>query len=72
MDLVHLQGVVWYLECGSQHVPELEVDKFKLLEAAGGVVLEDEALASLDDKTRDKLFAQDNTTTKPSKCDWVL
>jgi hypothetical protein len=36
----------------------LEVDKFKSLEVVGGVVLEDEALASLDDKTRDKLIAQ--------------
>jgi hypothetical protein len=53
----HLRGVAWYLEYGPQHVLELEVDKFKSLEAVGGVVLEDEALAGLDDKTRDKLIA---------------
>jgi hypothetical protein len=33
------------------------VDKFKSREAVGGVVLEDEALVGLDDKTRDKLIA---------------
>jgi hypothetical protein len=38
-------------------VPELKVDKFKSLEAIGGVFTEDEALACLDDKTRDKLIA---------------
>jgi hypothetical protein len=54
---VHLRGVSWYLECRPQHVPELEVDKFKSLEARGGVVAEDKALASLDDKTCEKLIA---------------
>jgi hypothetical protein len=53
----HRCGVAWYLECGPQHVPDLEVDKFKFLEAAGGKVLEAEALAGLDDKARDKLIA---------------
>jgi hypothetical protein len=53
----HLCGIAWYLECGPQHVPALEVDKFKSLEAAGGEVLEDESLAGLDDKVRDKLIA---------------
>jgi hypothetical protein len=53
----HLRGVAWYLKCGPQHVPELEVDRFKSLEAVGGVVAEDEALAGLDDKTREKLIA---------------
>jgi hypothetical protein len=38
-------------------VPELEVDKFKSLEAVGGIVAKDEALAGLDDKTHDKLIA---------------
>jgi hypothetical protein len=33
----HLQGIAWYLQYGPQHVPELEVDKFKSLEAVGGV-----------------------------------
>jgi hypothetical protein len=47
----HLWRVAWYLECRPQHVPELEVDKFKSLEVVGGVVLEDEALAGLNDKT---------------------
>jgi hypothetical protein len=40
-------------------VLDLEVDKFKSLEAAGGEVLEVEALAGLDDKAHDKLIAQD-------------
>jgi hypothetical protein len=40
-------------------VPKLEVDKFKSLEAVGGVVAKDEALVGLDDKTREKLIAQD-------------
>jgi hypothetical protein len=63
----HLQGVAWYLECGPQHVPELEVDKFKSLEAVGGVVAEDEALAGLDDKTREKLIAQDKLKAEKVK-----
>jgi hypothetical protein len=48
-------------------VPDLEVDKFKSLEAVGGVVLEDETLAGLDDKTRDKLIAQDKLKAKKVK-----
>jgi hypothetical protein len=55
----HLRGVGWYLECGPQHVPALEKELFNSLEAVGGVSAEDEALAGLDDKTRDKLIAQD-------------
>jgi hypothetical protein len=55
----HLQGVAWYLECGPQHVPDLEVGMFTSLEAVDGVVLEDEALVGLDDKTCNKLIAQD-------------
>jgi hypothetical protein len=35
----------------------LEREQFNSLEAIGGVVAEDEALAGLDDKTRDKLIA---------------
>jgi hypothetical protein len=38
-------------------VPDLEVDMFKLLDTVGGIVAEDEALAGLDDKTREKLIA---------------
>jgi hypothetical protein len=38
-------------------VPDLEVDMLKSLDAVGGVVAEDEALAGLDDKTREKLIA---------------
>jgi hypothetical protein len=63
----HLRGIVWYLECEPVHVPELEVDKFKSLEAIGGIVLEDEALARLDDKTRDKLIAQDKLKAEKVK-----
>jgi hypothetical protein len=63
----HLRGVAWYLEYGPQHVPKLEVDKFKSLEAVGGVVLEDEALVGLDDKTHDKLIAQDKLKTEKVK-----
>jgi hypothetical protein len=48
-------------------VSELEVDKFKSLEAVGGVVAEDEALAGLDDKTRDKLIAQDKLKAEKVK-----
>ena len=63
----HLRGVAWYIEFGPQHVPTLEVDKFKSLEAAGGKVLEDESLASLDDKVRDKLIAQDKAKVEKVK-----
>jgi hypothetical protein len=45
----------------------LEVDKFKSLEAVCGVVLEDEALAGLDDKNRDKLIAHDKLKAKKVK-----
>jgi hypothetical protein len=61
----HLRGVAWYLECGPQHVPELEVDKS--LEVVGGIVAEDEALAGLDDKTRNKLIAQDKLKAEKVK-----
>jgi hypothetical protein len=53
----HLSGVAWYLECSPQHVPALEKEQFNSLEAIGGVVAEDEALAGLNDKTREKLIA---------------
>jgi hypothetical protein len=43
------------------------VDKFKSLEAISGVVLEDEALVGLDDKTHDKLIAQDKLKAKKVK-----
>jgi hypothetical protein len=48
-------------------VPNLEVDMFKSLEVVGGVVLEDEALAGLDDKTREKLIAQDKLKAEKVK-----
>jgi hypothetical protein len=38
-------------------VPDLEEDMFKSLDAVGRVVAEEEALAGLDDKTREKLIA---------------
>jgi hypothetical protein len=63
----HLRGVAWYLEYRPQYVPELEVDKFKSLEAVGGVVAEDEALAGLDDKTHEKLIAQDKLKAEKVK-----
>jgi hypothetical protein len=34
----YLRGTAWYLECGPQHVPSLEKDKFNSMEAAGGDV----------------------------------
>ena len=43
------------------------MDKFKPLEAVDGVVLEDEALASLDDKTCEKLIAQDKLESEKVK-----
>jgi hypothetical protein len=63
----HLRGVAWYLECGPQRLPNLEGDKFKSLEAVGGVVLEDEALVGLDDKVRDKLIAQNKLKAEKVK-----
>jgi hypothetical protein len=48
-------------------VPDLEVDKFKSLEAVGGIVLEDEALDGLDDKVRDKLIVQDKLKAEKVK-----
>jgi hypothetical protein len=65
--IAHLRSVAWYLQCGPQHVPDQEVDKFKSLEAVGWVVAEDEALAGLDDKTRDKLIAQDKLKAEKVK-----
>jgi hypothetical protein len=46
------------------------VDKFKSLEAVGGVVSEDEALAGLDDKTHEKLIAQDKLKAEKVKGAW--
>jgi hypothetical protein len=63
----HLHGVAWYLECGPQHVPALEKEQFNSLEVVGGVVAEDEALASLDDKTHEKLIAQDKLKAEKVK-----
>jgi hypothetical protein len=63
----NLCGVAWYLECGPQHVPTLEREQFNSLEAVGGVVAEDEASAGLDDKTRDKLIAQDKLKAEKVK-----
>jgi hypothetical protein len=48
-------------------VPDLEKEQFNSLEAVGGVVLEDEALAGLDDKTCDKLIPQDKLKTEKVK-----
>jgi hypothetical protein len=48
-------------------VPNLEVDMFKSLDVVGGVVAEDEALAGLDDKTREKLIAQDKLKVEKVK-----
>jgi hypothetical protein len=48
-------------------VPDLEVDMFKSLDAVGGVVAEDEAMAGLDDKTREKLIAQDKLKAEKVK-----
>jgi hypothetical protein len=48
-------------------VPDLEVDMFKLLDAVGGVVTEDEALAGLDDKTHEKFIAQDKLKAEKVK-----
>jgi hypothetical protein len=45
----------------------LEKEQFNSLEAIGGVVLEDEALAGLDDKTRNKLIAQDKLKVEKVK-----
>jgi hypothetical protein len=56
-----------YLECGPQHVPTLEKEQFNSLEAVGGVVAEDEALAGLDDKKREKLIAQDKLKAEKVK-----
>ena len=63
----HLQGIAWYLEYRPQHVPNLEVDKFKSLEAVDGVVLEDEALAGSDYKACNKLIAKDKLKAKKVK-----
>jgi hypothetical protein len=48
-------------------LPDLEVDKFKSLETIDGVVLEDEALAGLDDKALDKLIAHDKLKAEKVK-----
>jgi hypothetical protein len=45
----------------------LEKEQFNSLEAVGGVVAEDEALAGLDDKTREKLIAQDKLKAEKVK-----
>ena len=48
-------------------MPDLEVDKFNSLEAVGRIVLEDEALAGLNDKTCDKLIAQNKLKAEKVK-----
>jgi hypothetical protein len=48
-------------------VPDLEVDKFKSLQAVGGIVLEDEALSGLNDNTGDKLIAQNKLKAEKVK-----
>jgi hypothetical protein len=48
-------------------VPDPEVDMFKSLDAVGGVVVVDEALAGLDDKIREKLIAQDKLKAEKVK-----
>jgi hypothetical protein len=63
----HLRGIAWYLECRPQHVHDLEVDIFKSLDVVSGVVAEDEALAGLDDKTCEKLIAQDKLKAEKVK-----
>jgi hypothetical protein len=63
----HLRGVGWYLECGPQHVPDLEKDKFNFLEAASGAMLEGEALVGLDDKAREKLITHDKLKVEKVK-----
>jgi hypothetical protein len=45
----------------------LEKEQFNSLDVVGGVVLEDEALAGLDDKTRDKLIAHDKLKAEKVK-----
>jgi hypothetical protein len=45
----------------------LKKEQFNSLEAVGGVVLEDESLAGLDDKTHDKLIAQDKLKAEKVK-----
>jgi hypothetical protein len=63
----HLREIAWYIECGPQHVPDLEVDKFKSLEALDRIVLLDEALAGLDDKACDKFIAHDKLKAEKVK-----
>jgi hypothetical protein len=46
---------------------DLEKDKFNSLEAASGEVLEDEALAGLDDKASEKLIAHDKLKAEKVK-----
>jgi hypothetical protein len=53
---------VWSLACSS-----LGEGAVKFLEAIGGVVAEDEALAGLDDKTREKLITQDKLKVEKVK-----
>jgi hypothetical protein len=45
----------------------LEKEQFNSLEVVGGVVAEDEALAGLDDKTREKLIVQDKLKAEKVK-----
>ena len=46
---------------------DVEVDMYKSLDAIGGVVVKDEALVGLDEKTRKKLIAQDNLKVEKVK-----
>jgi hypothetical protein len=48
-------------------VLDLEVDMIKSLDTIGGVVAKDEALAGLDDKTHEKLIAQDKLKVEKVK-----
>jgi hypothetical protein len=55
----HLGDIGWYLECNSQHVPDLEKDMFNSLEAACGKMLEGEVYAGLDGKACERLISID-------------
>jgi hypothetical protein len=60
----YLRGVGWYLEYGPQHVPDLEKDKFNSFKATNGELSEAQALATLDDKAREKLIVHDKLKAK--------
>lgn len=55
----HLRGMGWYLECGAQHVPNIEDELFRSFSNAADATKAEEQFAHLDPKARDRAIKAD-------------